>query len=344
MFLRVVSRSIASNEVHLTRNLDQGKYIKYYLSMTAAQKEWELGGLQFGRSDGYGFLTVPAKVNLNNTKDRLVWVFNSPPDYAGTVLATAEVLNTFLQLGSATPEAILDFARSWGLLRLCKHGLPATHSHSPYGSVYFGEDSAYVLERYPYCRPLGTSALDDNQGYEPISDWRQISRMAKALIDIVAKLNQDELGREDDWNVLYERSTMNRIGQNIVQQRLDCVSVVNTWLRVADLKPQLVYDWNPFDHEWKSMKVADTPRLREGTHIRFETDHFRGSSLFAHLACQLMTIALGHGVAVCSACGKMYGPRKRKPKHGQNNYCGKCGVKAARRDASSRYRARRRKE
>jgi len=271
-----------------------------------------------------------------------VWVFNSPPDYARSVVATDEVLSTFLQLGSATPEAILDFARTWGILRLCKHGLPATHSHSPHGSVYFGEDTAYVFERYPYCQPLGTSALDDNEGYDPISGWRSISRMGKALVDIMAKLNRDELGSDDDWNVVYERSTMKRIGKDIVQQRLDCVSVVNTWLRVADLRPQLVYDWNPFNHEWKDMKVADKPRLREGTYIRFETDRFRGSSLFGHLACQLMTIALGHGVAVCSACGKMYGPRKRKPKYGQNNYCSKCGLKAARRDASSRYRARRR--
>jgi hypothetical protein len=184
--------------------------------------EWELGGLEFGRSDGHGFLVAPAKVELDKNEARLMWSLNSGNNYCRSVAASSTVFTQFLQLADATPQAIRDFARQWGVLRLCKHGLPATHSHSPNGSVFFGEDTSYVFERYPYCRPLGAKPLDDNSGFEPVAGWIYYARMAKALVNVVAKLNNDELGDSSDWSTLYERVRVHRPGRDIVQQRLDC--------------------------------------------------------------------------------------------------------------------------
>jgi hypothetical protein len=304
--------------------------------------KWELGGLEFGGSDGHGFLVAPARVELDKTMEQLAWSMNIAKKHCRSVAASSTVFTDFLELTDATPQVIRDFARQWGVLKLCKHGLPATHSHSPNGSVYFGEDPSYVLESYPYCRPFGSKPLDDNSGFEPVAGWIYFAKMAKALVNIVAKLNTDELGDSSDWATIYERVRVQKPGRDIIQQRMDCVSVVNTWLRVADVKPQLTFDWNPFNHEWKDLKSGHNVRLREGTYIRFESDRLRGSPLFAHLACQLMTIVLGHGIAVCSNCGSVYSPPNRKPKAGQNNYCPRCGLKAARRDAARRYRSRRR--
>lgn len=48
-----------------------------------------------------------------------------------------------------------------------------------------------------------------------------------------------------------------------------------------------------------------------------------------------------NGMALCSACGQAYVPR-RKPRAQGRHYCGACGHAAALRDAKADYRARRR--
>ncbi len=288
-------------------------------------------------------LWVPAKVELSTDNKRLLWTFATETEHSHFVGGDPNVLSQFAGLGrlEASPEAIRDFARRYGILRICKHGLPATHSDSPYGSVYFGEDSEFVTERFPYCRPLGTSFGNENEGFEPLDRWRFFARHARALLNVMVQLNLDEPGHEEDWTIVLEHSNRG-IGRDLIRQRLHCIAVVNTWLRVASVTPQIHYDHNPYKHEFKNLvpRGKPVPRMREGYRIEFETEVFsRGSRLFAYLACQLMTAAVGKGVGLCSGCGKIYTPKERKPKRNQNNFCSICGKAAAKREASRRWRA-----
>lgn len=280
---------------------------------------------QTNLANGASLLWVPAKVDLSPNRERLVWIYNTDRRDARTVVANPDLLGQFTDLGepNTTAEEICNFARRFGILRICKHGLPASHSNSPDGSVYFGEDVGFVFERYPYCRPLGTSMGNENEGLEPLDRWRFFARHAQALLNVIILLGQDELANTDDWDILNENSNLKRISRDLTQQRLNCVAIVNTWLRVASVTPQIRYNYPP---------------LREGYKIQLETDGFRGSRLFAYLACQLMTAAVGQGVSLCSGCGKVY-PPTRKPNRNQNNYCQDCGTRTAWRDAARRKRA-----
>lgn len=307
----------------------------YNLSMTRFSDDPGEVDLNGGASS----LWVPASVDLSADKRRLVWSLSTETKHSQFVAADPDVLSQFAELARAnTPvEVIRDFARRYGILRICKHGLPATHSDSPNNSIYFGEERDF--SRYPYCRPLGTSFGNENEGFEPVDRWRFFSRQARAILNVMAQFNLDELGLEEDWKTILEHANSDP-GRDLGQQRLDCVAVVNTWLRVASVIPQIHYDYNPFNHRLKHPALEAAPKTREGYRVEFETDlFFRGSRLFAYLACQLMTAAVGRGVGLCSGCGKIYTPPKRKPKRGQNNYCTKCGRAAATRDASARLRA-----
>jgi len=289
---------------------------------------------QTNLANGIPLLWVPARIDLSPDKTRLVWTYNTETRHAKTVLPGTDLLGEFTDLGrpDTSPEEIRNFAKRYGILRICKHGLPASHSNSPYGSVYFGEDREFVTERIPYCQPLGTSFPNENEGFEPLDRWRFFARHAHALLNVIVSLSQDELAQTDDWAVLHKyTSNPERTGRDLVQQRLDSVAVVNTWLRVASVAPQIRYDFD-------QISLRDRHKsLRDWYKIQLETDMFRGSRLFAYLACQLMTAAVGQAVSLCSGCGKIY-PPTRKPNRNQNNYCKDCSIRAAWRDAARRKR------
>jgi len=289
-------------------------------------RTWQRDQLEDSHATGFGLLIVPAEVDLSPDMKSLRWTLNTEDSFVRTVAAQAGILESFTRLRDGPPESIRDFARQWGILRICKHGLPATHSNSPYGSVYFGEDSSFVLNRYPYCHALGATPPGDDKGHEPVSAWQFFARHAWALLNVIAKLNQDEEGRASEWEILYEHSHQG-VGRDLVQQRLDCAAIVNTWLRVADVTPKI-------GSELRGGGV-DFARYT----IEFATDIFRGSTLFSYIACQLMTALLGTDIGLCAGCGEIYIAQERKPKRGQNNYCRDCGKKAAVRAAVARLRA-----
>jgi len=68
---------------------------------------------------------------------------------------------------------------------------------------------------------------------------------------------------------------------------------------------------------------------------------FAGDGLFAALGLRLAFVAtVSRGLAMCSGCGAVFTPRRLQA--GRAAYCRACGAKAARRDASRRYRERER--
>ncbi len=315
------------------------------------RKSWELGGIGDEVPSETHRLPLPARVELSSSdKNKLIWVHLErrkarrlePRKAATRVSSPPDLLLKFAELADASPQAICDFARAWGVLCLCRHGLPATHSLLPGDWLYFSlaspktdDDLAKLRQGRAefddgYCRPLGIGhgvSLFYDEGCEYICDWRFFSRMARALLNVITKLNQDELGSQNDWKAILERATINwDYPQSVAEQRMECTHVVNAWVRLATLRPQLFYEGDP--------------KLKEGYSVQLVGENYAaiGSPLFACLASQMMSVLLGRGIALCSGCGKIYSPRRRKPKRGQNNYCPDCGRTVALRHAQEKFR------
>jgi len=265
-------------------------------------------------------LLIPGSIELD--EDILVWTQNTK-GYCKSVRQSPKLLETFVGLVNAEPEKVLEFARRWGVLAICEHGLPATHSYSPSLGFYNPHPACASpdfnhasIDRF--CNPLGYSVYNDG-GREPLSVWQRFSEQARSILNIAGRLNQDELGHESDWDVVHKHMIRrDRIGHSVKQQRLDVAAFVNEWLLLGSVRPALHWDWDV-----------------NNCTIRFEVGFgdFSGSTLFGALASQLMLAVSNTRLAFCKACQRYYAPPNRRAKRGQNNYCPDCGRKAALRDA-----------
>lgn len=252
------------------------------------------------------------------------------PDAGRGVLITPSkgMLEEFVALADADEYKYLEYACRWGLLELCKeHHEPTNHNYNC---------EPIVPSRMVVLGPTNKASREHRENLlsqgEPISAWRCFAQFARAVLNIAARLHEGEMGSDEDWRTLhYDRAGF--LGQDYAAERrkraifpdLDfekslIADGVNTyWLGSGGVQPR-VY--------WKANRPI----------ITFECPKPYGK-LFANLAIQLM-MALSQidAVALCSACGQSYSP-KRRPKSTQRRYCPSCkGV--AQRDASADYRRR----
>jgi hypothetical protein len=120
------------------------------------------------------------------------------------------------------------------------------------------------------------------------------------------------------WETYYRLA--NAIGRQQMQssveyQRQVLAAVLNHWLSLAGVRPRL---------EWG----ARIPQMQLG-----------GDGLIGALAVQLFfACSQSGGLALCVSCSTPFLPAGRRRRHDLNAYCSDCGLKAAMRDASARYR------
>lgn len=262
-----------------------------------------------------------APIVLGNDDGLLIWhwedkVMSKPlrPEAHGFGL-----LCEFMNLADAPVETILAFARKWGVLEICQHGLPCTHNLL-YADTFLGR----------LCFPF--SYTDTKFFYEPISYWYFYARQMRALLNIAVRLKQGVPGLVEDWKVvqvsgLDQKSEVKILGEELFAEifgrtakddRLFMLKLLDHWLSMGDVRPTLVWD-------------------DEHCSVSFD------NTLFGMLVMQLMLeISSSGGIAFCHGCGKSYAPKGRRPKVGQRNYCLKCGRPAAVRDAQAALRARKR--
>jgi len=223
------------------------------------------------------------------------------------------ILDEFLLLSDAPNETILQYARTWGVLELCRHNLPACHEFSLNKYLRFPaplvEPKTWRTELPPdprQCRPLGC---------EPLATWRFLSRQAKALLNVAANLRWDRLGQREDWAQLLREGVTP--AQSLDAHRSCARDVLEDWLSLGRVKPA----------------IDDlTGRLT-----------WTGADLFGELVVQMALAAEGvDGQVYCIACGKPYEPKRRVIRRGFN-YCPaeKCQRQA---DAERALRYRNRKK
>jgi hypothetical protein len=277
------------------------------------------------------------------------------------------LLEDFLKLERAKDDAILRYARRWGPLWLCDHDLPFGHAdgcstaHSvqhrdgdPRQRIdWWQEDLAgwravsreagvvVRLARQLHNGQLGPRDSWDSLAYlprvmfdllyspppDPLIDPADFSpEGARGSRDLILNdefLKRHDIDEEDDdiepatprHRRLVELLGMSRLGESVEFERHLLTGVLNYWLRMAGVEPRL---------NWPGAKPSV---------------HLAGQGLFAALAVQLLfECSRTDGLAVCTSCGTPFLPQSRRPRRDHNPYCSDCGLKAAQRDAATRYR------
>lgn len=260
----------------------------------------------------------------------IVFEISGPHD-SHRVTPTFAMLSKFVELADAnlSNDRVLEFARRWGMLGLCHHGLPRNHDQ----------------HRVPYSLGLGLSLDDDypcRSGVfepEPISAWRFWASQAAALMRVMSALRADDLGRHEDWEVLWMPGPWVPEGvasevTDVVQDIRDdlesrvlraagaerdlCAGALETWLRLGRVEPRVSF--------------GSVPRLE-----------LRNSGVFDSLG--LLLIFLGGdvtGFAFCHSCRTPLIPVKRLGPRDRAHYCQACREEGRpARDAKRAYYRRR---
>ncbi len=280
-----------------------------------------------------GAWQVPNVIELDSERDRLVWTWSFADNYDlrdSVCKPGPGMLDAFVRLAGASPERIRDFARHWGQLGICEHGLP--HSHNP--RVYPDPASTHYLFSMGLrsappaavdwgCGPMRCAEddhpYDDYWFWEPLGPWRWFSGQARAVLNMIAAVQRGRDVEPTDVHAAHAHyARLGHVPKSPDATRLLIANVVDEWLLLARVRPAIRWLDGP----------AATLTLGDGR-------------LFGALGIALaMQAARTDGLAICSACGNAYTP-PRRPRADQRNYCEPCrGAGAPQRDADRARRER----
>ena len=122
--------------------------------------------------------------------------FSPDTDRSRLLVPRRGLLRSFVALEAAPPERIAAFARRWGRLYLCEHGLPASHHMRVPGAT--GPQMAYVRGRTLPSIPIPT----DPQGWgdiEPVANWRFMARQMGAILEAASLVHINQVPPLDVW-------------------------------------------------------------------------------------------------------------------------------------------------
>ena len=252
--------------------------------------------------------------------------------------------------GIETPEDVLRFARKWGVLSHCEHGLPSRECH------HRGCDQLEHVGRLR-CE------------VESFSQWRKTVEVVKAILRLGHACREESLGEIGDcvtvwnWNrdhseeeksfgkELFDPSSKLNRGETkatlLAGRRGVVQHAINRWIALAEVHPFFSWGQSPPSIEFYSNRNPDY--IDEGALVvkGYLKDAGDGSqwihdpmSLFGALGLQLMYAVAGcEGITTCSACGKPFYAQRQRAKS-RDKYCPACGRGAAVRAAKRRQRER----
>lgn len=237
---------------------------------------------------------APADVRLVKRSNKL-WIFWRWAQSAGEedrdVRAKRPMLEDFVRLHRKTNEEILKYARRWGVLGICAHGLPS--SHDP------GCSAQPVSDNSPYRR-------------ERLALWRHLSKRAASLSFIVEALHEsthtgERLAKrlENHWKAVWPKwlgddPKRMRWRRTVEGNWSHVASIVNTCLEMGNVRPIM--------HRSGPSKAGFT---------------LRGNGLFGALAVQMFFTINRTGLALCTGCGSPFIPEKN-PTEGRGRFCQRC--------------------
>ncbi len=252
---------------------------------------------------------------------------------------TRSLLPKFLELECAAPKRIQSFARRWGILGICEHGLPSSHDAAAVGT------SAAWLN---WCDVAVSAPLDADWicGWEPLSAWRWWARKASATVAIAGLVLRGQIAPLGLW----QRAAVHMApgSQPIRGIHAECPAL--EYLRLTETRrPQMSEEEQRWRQRAALAWLLDEWLLIGGVRPRCDPGRggprisFGGGGLAGSLALQLVQACSSTGAfALCSECGSSYLP-SRLPRRDQRNYCPGCkGKKIPERNAARSFRQRER--
>lgn len=326
-----------------------------------AEPLWEDGGLvdeETGRLLGARVSSadwlVPYQIRLHDDDgEEALWLADT---LGQPVSAAPEMLQEFLGLADAPGEAILAYARRWGLLGLRPE--PYRPIEWPFAFERPREGQAPRVRlwsrRTPTLwppSPYGSSTVSlgyrhSDVGGEPVVVWRDLAGQMRALLNVTARLRQDKSGHPQDWHVLASLVRFTLPPEPTEIEQAAAIAAVDAGIPVVLLRPDTIAD----QRAMVTVILASLLRLAEvGPRPWWGPNEARpqltlgGHGLLAALVLRLVSAIAGlDALAVCSACGQAYLP-KRRPAVGKRHYCTACRqAHKPQRAAEAAYRARRR--
>lgn len=265
---------------------------------------------------------VPDKVVIDGDGLRYFW----PEDIPRKIVSLPELglIDEFISLVDAGPQAILEFARKRGVIQQeCEEVIEIYSGGFRGNSHVCGEGVSYCQEGH----------------WQSFDVWQKFAKGTKALLSIGINLRDGNLiNNADDWldaggpifypedpdgpPLNYELAFSGFHASVVATQKHVLAQILQEWVLLLGMTPQL---------RWDQGRGIPYLTLTQGTLLE---------SVIANL---LFALTGTHSLNTCSSCGQFFRP-KRLPRSGERRYCQNCGLKAGQRDASRDYRQREKEE
>ncbi len=271
-------------------------------------------GLIGGFTSQLDQLWVPEEVWL--TEERLCW--KAPPSGGWKSVDPKGALDAFMRIKDK--EGVLKFARRFGVLSLCYHELPSTHSGRRL--IPSGKDHGPGLGA---CDPLGEAG-------EPVEIWLQYASKARALVGLSGSLLTNQPCRYDDWRDLFSPKPLLDGGPG-AEDLGWAIPYLNRDRKLRGYHVALNITY------WTQLGGV-VPAVTWSDETEYSTKFFLWSSTFGALGIQMMlAFTRARSLATCDGCGKPYSRKGRLPQRGKRNFCEDCkavGPRLRKRDHRAR--------
>jgi hypothetical protein len=236
------------------------------------------------------------------------------PDGQTSITPGSGMLRGFIELANASDVEIREYARRWGPLVLCAHGLPI--GHHPF--------TVLTEPAVPSCSPLGWGG---HSWWEPIERWRALSRGASAILRLAAELHARRPGTDEDWRTLFGSKPR------------PASDLLDRIFASADFARRMSYlAWEVQNWLVMGQVIVRIHAVRGRTVLRIG-----GRSLFGALAYSIaLAVSKARGQTICSYCDRLFTP-SRRPSGPKRSCCPDCkksrpDIRAAERDYRDRKR------
>lgn len=201
-----------------------------------ASPTWSVPGRVQLDGDAIAWSWAPARAVIANPADRVTAI----ADF-GRARPDGGMLMRFASLADASDNAIADFARRWGVLRLCAaHDLPDTHP------VGMGRDGRVRFPVDPTAIPCAMS------GFRPLTMivrerldlWRSYAREVWAVLHVTHRLGVEESPDRAAAELLGMDPRVRGAGARQMRQQA-VARVVDAWLALGGVRPMLVARGGP---------------------------------------------------------------------------------------------------
>lgn len=276
---------------------------------------------------------------------------------------TEEVLYGLLRLAEeGTEEPFIEYAKKWGMLGLCKHGLPIGHRLTLTRLLPPGAPVSAALE--PGTAFDGCPVRRKGEWIvEPLSQWRYYARQLKSIVSLAIVLRDTKPLTAAEFEELIKRRPLGtRTDPSITKVPNEDGTIT---FRISERIPGEIDDWKFALEDMGTLILDSADPVNLGrvvisrivnhwltiTAIRpvcwwaAQTSRFNLQSTVSWngvlpvVAVRLMLmLSDAPDYAICPKCKSPFYLRAGQTSSDtRKNYCADCGLKAARHEANKRY-------